>query len=61
MVNKMDLVKYDQSVYDNIEKEYREFLSGLGVNPMAFLPMSAREGDNVAKNSYGLEYSLISN
>lgn len=48
LVNKMDLVGYDQKVYDKIEAEYRAFLKGLGVEPMAFVPMSAREGANVA-------------
>lgn len=48
LVNKMDLVGYDQKVYDGIEKEYRAFLKGLGVEPLAFVPMSAREGANVA-------------
>ena len=48
LVNKMDLVGYDQKVFDKIEVEYREFLKGLGVEPIAFVPMSAREGANVA-------------
>ena len=48
LVNKMDLVNYDQATYDKIEKEYRTFLKGLGVEPLAFVPMSAREGANVA-------------
>jgi bifunctional enzyme CysN/CysC len=48
LVNKMDLVGYDQAVYDGIEKEYRAFLKGLGVEPLAFVPMSARGGANVA-------------
>jgi bifunctional enzyme CysN/CysC len=48
LVNKMDLVGYDQATYDKIEKEYRDFLKGLGVEPLAFVPMSAREGANVA-------------
>jgi bifunctional enzyme CysN/CysC len=48
LVNKMDLVNYDQKVFDKIEDEYREFLKGLNVEPLAFVPMSAREGANVA-------------
>ena len=51
LVNKMDLVGYDQAVFSRIEKEYRAFLKGLGVEPMAFLPMSARDGANVAEAS----------
>ncbi len=48
LVNKMDLVDYDQSVFDAIEEEYREFLAQIGLDPIRFIPVSAREGDNVA-------------
>lgn len=58
LVNKMDLVNYDQKVFDKIEDEYREFLKGLGVEPMAFVPMSAREGANVAKTEKHLSWYL---
>lgn len=48
-VNKMDLVGYDQKTFDDIEAEYRAFLSGIGaVSPRRFIPVSAREGDTVA-------------
>jgi bifunctional enzyme CysN/CysC len=49
LVNKMDLVDYKEEVFRNIEKEYRAFLSSLNVNPLFFCPISAREGDNIAK------------
>ena len=40
-VNKMDLVGYSQAVFDNIEKEYREFLTGIGaVSPKQFVPIA---------------------
>lgn len=51
VVNKMDLVDYDQGVFDEIETEYREFLGQIGVEPRAFVPISAREGDNIASRS----------
>jgi bifunctional enzyme CysN/CysC len=51
MVNKMDLVKYDQATFDRIEKEYREFLAKLGVEPKLFIPIAAKLGDNIAKQS----------
>lgn len=56
LVNKMDLAGYEQSVFDSIEKEYRQFLAGLKVHPLAFLPISAREGDNVASPSSKLAW-----
>ncbi|MGH7443055.1 MAG: adenylyl-sulfate kinase, partial [bacterium] len=47
LVNKMDLVDYSRPVFEKIEAEYRAFLKGLGVDPLAFVPMSARGGANV--------------
>ncbi len=51
LVNKMDLVEYDQSVYDAIEAEYTEFLAKVGIQARYFIPVSAREGDNIASRS----------
>jgi len=48
VVNKMDLVNYDQAAFDRIEKEYRAFLEHLGARPLRFIPVSARDGVNVA-------------
>ena len=51
VVNKMDLVGYDERVYDAIEREYRDFLQSLHLEPQRFIPASARNGDNVAEKS----------
>jgi len=51
VVNKMDLVGYDEQVYRAIEREYREFLRDLKLEPQRFIPASARNGDNVAEKS----------
>jgi bifunctional enzyme CysN/CysC len=48
LVNKMDLVGYAQEVFDRVSAEYREFLSGIGLEATEVLPISAREGDNIA-------------
>ena len=48
VVNKMDLVGHDPDVFDRIEREYREFLAGVGIEPAHFIPISARDGDLVA-------------
>ncbi len=47
-VNKIDLVDYDEHAFRAIVEEYQEFLSGIGVEPLRFIPVSAREGDNIA-------------
>jgi bifunctional enzyme CysN/CysC len=48
LVNKMDLVGYSQERFNAIETEYRAWLAQVGLQPSRFIPISAREGDNVA-------------
>ena len=51
-VNKMDLVNFDQKVFDQIETEYRAFLAEIGaVTPDRFIPISGMQGDNLALRS----------
>jgi bifunctional enzyme CysN/CysC len=51
VVNKMDLVGWDRAVYDRIVREYGAFLDQIGLRPSAFIPVSARSGDNIATRS----------
>ncbi|PFH08731.1 sulfate adenylyltransferase subunit 1 [Collimonas sp. PA-H2] len=46
-VNKMDLVNYDQTVYDRIVAAYQEFAEQLGLRDVRPIPLSALAGDNV--------------
>ncbi|MFT5657449.1 MAG: bifunctional enzyme CysN/CysC [Gammaproteobacteria bacterium] len=46
-VNKMDLVNYAQSRFDEIVQAYTEFASQLNFESMHFIPLSALSGDNV--------------
>ncbi|MCD4752659.1 MAG: GTP-binding protein [Anaerolineaceae bacterium] len=50
VINKMDLVDYDQSVFEAVRDEYTQFLDELGVKPMYFIPTSGKAGNNVAIN-----------
>jgi bifunctional enzyme CysN/CysC len=50
-VNKMDLVDFDEQVFDAIVKEYREFAGKLDVKDLTFIPLSALKGDNVVHQS----------
>jgi bifunctional enzyme CysN/CysC len=50
-VNKLDLVGYDQAVFDRIAADYREFAAGLGLRDVAAIPVSALLGDNVVEPS----------
>jgi bifunctional enzyme CysN/CysC len=50
-VNKMDLVDYDQNVFESIKNEFTSFASKLDVSDMTFIPISALNGDNVVQRS----------
>src|SRR5436309_14650603 len=45
-VNKMDLVDYEQPVFEAIKDEFREFAALLEVPDVTFIPMSALKGTN---------------
>lgn len=51
LVNKMDLVDYSEETFNAIKAEYTEFLGQLGVEPTCFIPVSARDGVNIASGS----------
>jgi bifunctional enzyme CysN/CysC len=50
-INKMDRVGYSQSVFEQQKKEVEEYLKDLGLEPAASIPISAKEGVNVAHGS----------
>jgi len=50
-VNKMDLVGFDQVVFQQIHDEFRAFLGRLEVRHAVFIPISALDGDNVVTRS----------
>jgi bifunctional enzyme CysN/CysC len=50
-VNKMDLVDYDEKVFDSIKSEFRDFARKLEIPDLTFIPVSALNGDNVVHRS----------
>jgi bifunctional enzyme CysN/CysC len=50
-VNKMDLVAFEESVFDDICDEIRAFASRLELADLSFIPISALQGDNVVEPS----------
>ena len=46
-VNKMDLVDYDQDIFDNIVREYGEFAAEIGIDGFTAIPISGFKGDNI--------------
>ncbi len=55
-VNKMDLVDYDESVFERIEDEFRSFASGLAIHELTVIPISALNGDNVVDRSQNMAW-----
>jgi bifunctional enzyme CysN/CysC len=51
VVNKMDLVNYDQATFDRIRSELGEFLGKLGITPAHFVPISAKQGEGLVHAS----------
>ncbi len=50
-VNKMDLVDYDEKVFDEIHAEFTSFATKLNIPDLEIIPISALKGDNVVTRS----------
>lgn len=50
-INKMDLVDFSQEVYDKIVEDYRKMSGTLHIKNVVFIPISAKDGDNVVNKS----------
>jgi bifunctional enzyme CysN/CysC len=50
-VNKMDLVDYSQTRFDEIVAEYREFATSIGITDFTAMPISGFKGDNITAPS----------
>ena len=50
-VNKMDLVGYDQSVFDAIVADYADFARHAGIETFTAIPLSGLKGDNIMSRS----------
>jgi bifunctional enzyme CysN/CysC len=55
-VNKMDLVEYDQRIYDDIREEFTQFAAKLDITDLSFVPISALAGDNVVTASANMPW-----
>jgi bifunctional enzyme CysN/CysC len=55
-VNKMDLVGYDQDVFEKIKDEFTSFAAKLDVGDLTFIPISALHGDNVVERSGNMSW-----
>ncbi len=56
LVNKMDIVDYRESDFNNFRKEIESVLETFKITPRYILPISAKLGENVAKKSEKLSW-----
>jgi len=50
-INKMDLVDYSEEKFNEIVKEYEKVANSLALKDVKFIPISAKDGDNVVDKS----------
>lgn len=55
-VNKMDLVDYDEAVFNQIRADYETFATSLGIKHIQFIPLSALNGDMVVERGENLNW-----
>jgi bifunctional enzyme CysN/CysC len=55
-VNKMDLVDYDEKVFNDIKNEFRQFATKLDIVDLTFVPISALHGDNIVHRSANMPW-----
>lgn len=55
-INKMDLVHYDAERFAAVAMELRKYLTEIGVTARAFVPISARQGDNIVARSANMPW-----
>ena len=50
-INKMDLVDFSEEVFNKIVADYKQMAQTLHIQNITFIPISAKEGDNVVNRS----------
>lgn len=55
-VNKMDLVNYDEAVFNKIVQDYEEISSKMMIKDVRYIPISALNGDNVVNRSENMSW-----
>jgi sulfate adenylyltransferase subunit 1 len=55
-INKMDLVDFQEQVYQNILEQFEEFASKMLIPDIRFIPISALLGDNVVNRSENMAW-----
>jgi len=51
VLNKMDLVNFNENIFEKVKNEIAEYLKKLQIKPKYFLPITANQGDNFINKS----------
>lgn len=55
-INKMDLVNYDETIFQTIKKEINYFFENKNIKTLEFIPLSATIGDNINTKSTNMSW-----
>ena len=56
-INKMDLVGYEEEVYEKVLRQFSDFASRLeNISEVTFIPLSALKGDNIVERSENMPW-----
>lgn len=56
VVNKMDRIDYSAARFEALKGDILDYLAGLGLNPTAIVPISARHGEGISQRSESLAW-----
>lgn len=56
VVNKMDLIGYDEQKFEAVSKDIKKYLGSIGLTPAFIVPISARNGDMIEKRNEELSW-----
>jgi len=56
VINKMDIIEYDRNKFHEINKELLGFLGKIDIKPDYIVPISSKEGDNIANRSKNMDW-----
>src|ERR1700709_488708 len=55
-INKMDMVDYEEAIYENIVDDYKALAAKVGLKDVSYLPVSALKGDNIVYPSLNIDW-----
>jgi len=54
--NKMDLVNFEEKIFNEVKNHVQEFLNNINLNPLFYIPICAIKGENITKRSPNMDW-----